>query len=141
MKHRVLTSVAHNVADSLASGIGMMIGIYEMDVFGEAARSREGFIEVDFLTGRTAGGKPSRKLERAIELYVKALPQLCERQGVSISDFRSLTVRYDRGSARSFVVQIEDRRGKVSRDRYVGAPGARPKTLDPLGRIRRTRSA
>ncbi len=35
MKHAVLKSVAHNIADSLASGIGLMIGIYEMDVFGD----------------------------------------------------------------------------------------------------------
>ncbi len=54
MKHAVLTSVAHNIADSLASGIGLMIGVYEMDIFGEAAHSSEGFIEVDFLTGASA---------------------------------------------------------------------------------------
>jgi hypothetical protein len=60
MKFGTLISIGHNIADSLASGIGMMIGVYEMDVFSEAAATPEGFIEVDFLTGRSTGGNVSR---------------------------------------------------------------------------------
>lgn len=39
-----------------------------------------------------------------------------------------------------FVVEVEDSARKVSRDRYVGVAGARPKALDSLGRVRRVRS-
>jgi hypothetical protein len=53
MKFGTLKSIGHNVADSLASGVGLMIGVYEMDVFGEVTSTPEGFIEVDFLTGDT----------------------------------------------------------------------------------------
>ena len=142
MKHAVLTSIGHNIADSLASGIGLLIGVYEMDVFGEAARSPEAFIEVDFLTGGTSGAMPSPGLARAIQLYAEALPGLCDRQGAAVSDFRRLVARYSGGwSAPRFVVEVEDRLGKTSRDPYIGAPGARPKVLDPLGRVRRDRSA
>jgi hypothetical protein len=56
VKFRHLESIAHNVADSLGSGIGMLVGRYEMDIFGEANRSPEGFIVVDFLTGTSSGG-------------------------------------------------------------------------------------
>ena len=36
MKHDELRSIGHNIADSLASGCGLMIGVYDMDIFGEA---------------------------------------------------------------------------------------------------------
>lgn len=142
VKHKVLTSIAHNLADSLASGMGFMIGVYEMDVFGEAARSPEGFIEVDFLTGATQGGPPSRSLAKAISLYADTLPDLCKKQGLSISDYGKLTARYGgRWPHQTVVIEVQDRNGKVSSDTYVGNPLARPKVLDALGRIRRLKSA
>lgn len=143
MKHDVLTSIGHNIADSLASGVGLLIGVYQMDVFGEAAKSPEGFIEVDFLTGSTSGARPSPSLARAIRLYAEALPSLCERQGAAVSDFEQLVARYiSRGpNDYQFTVEVVDRFGKRSRDHYAGLPGARPKTLDALGRLRREKSA
>lgn len=42
MKHDVLRSVAHNVAASLASGVGLLIGVHQLDVFGDARRSPRG---------------------------------------------------------------------------------------------------
>lgn len=74
MKFGTLKSIGHNIADSLASGIGMMIGVYQMDVFGEAASGPEGYIEVDFLTGQASGAPLSPELARALGLYAKALP-------------------------------------------------------------------
>lgn len=142
VKHKVLTSIAHNLADSLASGMGFMIGVYEMDIVGEAARSPEGFIEVNLLTGATQGGRPSPSLAKAIRLYADALPGLCQKQGVSVSDYSKLSARYSgRWPHQAVVIEVQDRRGKTSSDTYVGAPLARPKVLDPLGRIRRLKSA
>jgi len=141
VKHKVLTAVAHNIADSLASGIGLMIGVYEMDIFGEASRTQEGFIEVDFLTGATQGGKPSRSLAKAIALYSDALPAFCEKQGVSLSDFHRVKARYSGcWPDHSVVIEVQDANGKVSTDKYVGAPLRRPRVLDSLGRIRRLKS-
>jgi len=138
MKFGTLKSIGHNIADSLASGIGMMIGVYEMDVFGEAAATPEGFIEVDFLTGLASGGKPSHELLRALDLYARALPELCRRHGADVTDFRRLTARFSgRPMLCMFVVTIEDRHGRCSTDEYRGLPGQRPKVLDHLGRVRR----
>jgi hypothetical protein len=53
MKLGELKSVGHNIADSFASGIGLLIGHYEMNVFAEAASEPEGFVVVDFLEGST----------------------------------------------------------------------------------------
>lgn len=130
MKFGELKSIGHNLADSLASGIGLLIGIYDMDVFGEAAASAEGFILVDCLTGATSGGRPSPKLARAIRLYAEALPGMCERHGVDSASFAALTALYgiDRTYGPHFTVTVEDQAGRRSVDRYVGTPGKRLRT-------------
>ncbi|MHB9841539.1 hypothetical protein Q8F57_042780 [Paraburkholderia terrae] len=68
MKIGELKSLGHNIADSLASGIGLMIGAYDIDVFVEAAAGPEGFIIVNFLDGTAFGSPVSAKLQRAIHL-------------------------------------------------------------------------
>lgn len=116
----------------------MLIGVYEMDVYGEASRSPEGFITVDFLSGTTMGGKPSPYLARAIALYRDALVGLCEKHGASPSAFRELTARYSVDTYdRRFLVTVADHQGHRSVDEYVGTPGKRPRVLDRLGRVRR----
>jgi hypothetical protein len=138
MKFDELRSIGHNIAHSLASGIGLLIGVYSTDVFGEAARSPEGFITVDFLAGTSVGGKPSPSLARAFELYRDALTDLCERHGTSPAIFRELTARYSvDGYGAHFVVTAEDHQGHRSVDEYVGWEGKRPKVLDRQGRVRR----
>jgi hypothetical protein len=138
MKLSVLMGLAHNLADSVASGLGFMIGLYEMDIFGEAEASPEGFMEVDFLNGKIAGGKPSPGLARAIKLYSEeALPRLCESHGATISDFQELKVRFWRPLlAGRFEVAVEDRQSRRATAEYEGSPAKRVKVLDPLGRIR-----
>lgn len=143
MKFAVLRSIGHNIADSLASGIGLMIGEYEFNVFEEAHRGPEGHIEVDFLTGTTSGAHPSETLARVVAKYRAALPDLCRRQGASVLDFRCLTARYGGGSVivRSFTVTVQDHHGRRAVDDYHGTPGARPLLLGPRGEIRRKRVA
>jgi hypothetical protein len=138
MKFNVLRSIGHNIAYSLASGCGLLIGVYEMDVFGEAARSAEGFITVDFLTGTCVGAKPSLTLARAIVLYREVHAILCVRQKVSPSAFKTLTARYSGlhfGSR--FLVTIEDEKGRQAVDEYLGMTGGRLRIVDSLGRVRR----
>jgi hypothetical protein len=138
MKFGDLRSLAHNLADSFASGVGLLVGVYEMDVYGEAARSPVGFIEVDFLAGRASGGPPSASLERAIALYRDALPDLCARHRAEAPAFRTLVVRFwEAYDGRRYRVTIEDRNGRRSVDDYQGAPGRRVRGLDRLGRVRR----
>jgi hypothetical protein len=138
MKFGILKSIGHNIADSLACGPGLMIGVCSTDIFGEAAAAQEGFIEVDFLTGTASGGKTSDDLARALTLYAKALPDLCKRHEADVSEFRQLTARFSssHGSMR-FTVTVEDQHGRRSSDEYMGLPGKRPRVLDHLGRVRR----
>jgi len=56
MKHSELCAIAHNIADSLASGQGFLIGYFPTEIFAEVAQSAEGHISVDFLTGQITGG-------------------------------------------------------------------------------------
>jgi hypothetical protein len=142
MKHGELRAIAHNIADSLASGICLMIGVYDLHVFDEAAATPEGFIVVDFLRGTTSA-EVSERLADAVRRYKDALPGLCERHGVPTSAFRELVARYEPRHHLDvrFVVSIEDQAGRRSTDEYVGIPGARPMVMDALGRRRRARRA
>lgn len=137
MKLGVLTSIAHNIADSLASGAGLMVGVYDVDLFGEVGRSPGGWIEIDFLAGDITGAEPSAALVRAVRAYSDALPGLCERHGAQVDAFRRLTVRFSgAGALAGFVTTVEDHDGRRSIDEYRGVPGRRLKVLDALGRIR-----
>jgi hypothetical protein len=141
MKFDQLRSIAHNIADSLASGAGLLIGVYEMDdVFGEAARSPEGYITVDFLHGTASGGTPSPSLSRAIALYRDGLAELCAKHGTSPTAFRELNARYwvDAVGLR-IRVTVADQAGHRAVDDYVGSPGKRVRARDSLGRRRRVR--
>lgn len=134
-----LKSIGRNIADSLASGICLLIGYYQIDVFAEAANGPEGYIRVDFLAGKTSGSPVSPSLAKAIELYTKnALPDLCRRHGVPVDAFRQLLVRYTTSSIRpQFAVTVVDRAGKSETDTFFGVPGRRALTMDHLGRLRR----
>jgi hypothetical protein len=134
VKFRQLESIAHNVADSLGSGIGMLIGFYEMDVFGEASRSPEGYILVDFLTGTSSGGVPSPYLAKAIASYQKGLEDLCEKHGTTPAAFKELTARYSGG--RHIVVTVVDDAGRQSSREFIGTPARRPRVRDQHGRVR-----
>lgn len=127
MKFGELTSIAHNISDSLASGIGFLAGVYEMDIFGEARATPDGFIEVDFLSGTTTGGRTSESLANGIRLYAQALPGFCERHGADIADFTLLKARFatDAVYGPHYTVTVENQSGRRSTDQYRGVPGKR----------------
>ncbi|GGC65763.1 hypothetical protein [Undibacterium terreum] len=127
MKFGNLKSLAHNVADSMASGLSFVIGIYEINVFAEAAASEDGHITIDFLTGATTGAIPSDSLRRAIFLFRDAIPQMCEKHGIELAYIKSLVVRFGTDSAYGphFRVTVENSAGKRSTEQYVGTPGQR----------------
>jgi hypothetical protein len=140
MKFNELRALAHNIADSVASGIGLMVGVYEMDVFADARRSPAGFVEVDFLSGRVTSGNASPVLARAVELYGRALPRLCAKHATTPESFRELSASYHAVECR-FLVTVEDRTGRRTTDEYEGVPGRRLRRLDALGRVRTDRRA
>jgi len=119
MRSGILRSAAHNIADSFASGMGFPIGVYQIEVFKEAASSPSGFIAVDFLRGSVDGGPSSPSFQRAVELYRDVLPDLLRKQQVQVASFRLFTARYANGETR---VTIEDDRGRRYIDDYVGVP-------------------
>ncbi len=136
-KFGILRSIGHNVADSVGSGVGLLVGVYSMDIYGEAAASPEGYIEINFLTGKTSGSKVSESLGDAIKLYKEGLPRLCTRHGIDVAEFRQLTARYSgQGVLRGFCVTTENSQGRTLIDEYRGMPGKRLKVMDPFGRIR-----
>ncbi|WP_156340451.1 hypothetical protein [Sphingomonas sp. Leaf17] len=142
MKHTALRSIVHNVADSLGSGIGILIGHYEMDVYGDAQRSPERAITVDFLRGVVIEGKPSVSLVKSVALYPTALAHLCSKAGGSIADLAEAKVRFWSDALdHHFTVTITDGSGRRTATDYAGIPGRRVKVLDLLGRLRPKTSA
>lgn len=131
MRISKLKSVGHNIADSLASGIGMLIGVYAMNIFNEASSGSEGFIEVDFLSGKVEGSPVSASLSRAINLYKDALPDLCAKHGLEVFEIKALNARFgtDPVYGPHFAVTVECNDGKRSTDQYVGTPGRRLRTV------------
>jgi hypothetical protein len=140
MKIGTLRTIAHNIADSLGSGCGLLIGVYDMNVYGEAKKNPRGVIAIDFLAARVIEGKVSRTLAFAIAKYRTALPNLCAKHDASIEDFKTLTARYS-GDAfnRRVVVTVRDRVGRCYVDEYIGIPARHIKVTDHLGRIRTKR--
>jgi hypothetical protein len=140
MKIGTLRAIAHNIADSLGSGIGMLIGVYDMDVFGEARKNFQKSIRVDFLAGKVTRGVVSASLAAAIEKYRRALPALCAKHGASMADFKTLSARYsiDR-LERRILVTVRHRDGRCYVDEYVGTPARHIKVTDHLGRVRTRR--
>jgi hypothetical protein len=127
MKIGKLTSFGHNVADSLASGICFMAGIFSVDVHGEASASQDGYIVVDFVRGTTDGGAVSDALALAITRYSELLPVLAERHGLAFSEITTLSARFgtDPVAGPHFQVTVETSDGRQSVDQYVGFPGKR----------------
>ena len=137
MKIGELVSFAHNVSDSLASGICFMVGILTIDIHGEAAASPVGHITVDFLAGTSEGGPVSEDLGFAIRRYHEKLPELARRHGLNPEEIAVMTARFgtDPVAGSHFLVTVETRDGRRSVDQYVGFPGRR------YGRSRRSRRA
>ena len=139
MKHDHLCAIGHNLADSMASGLGFVIGYHPMDVFGEAASSRGGVIEVDFLNGRIVRGEASDNLKAAAARFAEILPGFCRDNRAEASDFANLSAVFDATTLeRRVSLFVTDRNGHSSTTEYAGIPLKRLRVLDNLGRIRRT---
>ena len=137
MKHDKLCSIAHNLADSLASGLCFVIGYWDTDVFGEAAAG-DGILEVDFLNGRIVSGISSESLNGAVARFKEVLPSFCVASGAEISDFITLRARFDTTAlANQVSVEVTDAHGKCTVTEYSGVPLKRLRVLDPIGRVRR----
>lgn len=127
MKFGELKSIAHNLADSFASGLRLLVGYYGMDIFAEASATPEGYITVDFLTGTTSGGRPSATTAEAISQSSVGLMELCRRHHTEPGAFQTLTVRYAVSAIHGghFTVTVVDQKGQRSVDQFVGHPGRR----------------
>lgn len=141
IKFRDLKSIGHNIADSVGSGISLLVGAYEVDIFGEIRASADDHLLIDFITGTSSGAPTSEYLAEVISRLPEGLADLCAKHSVAPEVFKVLQARYavdQRGEY--FVVTVEDQNGRRSVDTYWGSPGRRGKHLDHLGRIRTKRS-
>jgi hypothetical protein len=126
MKHGELVAIAHNLADSMSSGIGLMIGFHPMNIYHEAAKSPDGHITIDMLTGAISGGPVSPDLKDAFEQYRVVMPQHLARHGAEVEDFAELVIRFSVARRLPhFRLTVRDQRGKQSVTEYAGNPAKR----------------
>lgn len=122
----------------MASGLAFVIGYHQMDVFGEAASSQDGLIEIDFLNGCIVRGNASDSLKHGAVRFAEVLPDFCRENGAEASDFQALSAIFDATTLeRRVLLFVTDRNGRSSTTEYSGNPLKRLKVLDGLGRIRR----
>ena len=137
MKFDVLRSIGHNIAYSLSSGASLLIGAYDIDMYGAARRTNSGSLIVDFLAGSCVEGEVYVDLANVLLKCPTALKALCAKHQVDPAAFRRLTAEYSgRWFNQNFAVTVEDQSGRRAVDRYNGT-GDRPKILDPQFRLRR----
>ena len=135
MKHDQLRSIAHNLADSLASNC-FIIGYAYIDIIAESTANADGEIVVDFLTGKIVG-QASPELHEVMASFAKVIPDFCVRNGVDSSDISELTAKFSTDvMGLTTEVSVVDRKGRRTTDKYVGIPLKRPRVLDDLGRVR-----
>ena len=129
MKLGRLKSAAHNVADSLSSGLCFVIGHYALDIYAELADEPGGTVTVDFLNG-TYSGK-SNHVRRAVAIFREALPEFCAKHQVDVGQVAKLEARYavDRVYGPNFTVTVAKADGLASTETYFGFPGRRPRRL------------
>ncbi len=136
MKHNVLKSIAHNIADSLACGHSLFFGVFMIDIFGQAKKSQEGFITVDFLNGTITSG--TRTLASVVKSYsIDVLPKLCKKQGALVSCFQILTASYSVNVLDDLqvIVEIKDDKGRSSVTTYIGLSLKKIKKMDNIERL------
>lgn len=138
MKHGQLRSVAHSMADSLASGVSLMTGIYDLHVYEDALRSENGVLTVDLLNGKVIKGEPSANLAAAILCLPREFDRLCRADGFSRSDCRNAVAHFHANKfSRGFTLFVEDKSGQATETDFQGVPARRVIETDRFGRLRR----
>jgi hypothetical protein len=115
----------------------LLVGAYSFNIFQEARSTREGYISVNFLDGSTSGGEPSPMLADVVRGFRDALPTLCQKHGISASEFVALTARYSPTPIGCYyLVTVKDRTNRQSTTDYAAPDGRRVKIVDREGRAR-----
>lgn len=138
MKHGQLRSVAHSIADSLASGISLMTGFYELRVYEDAMRSEDGILIIDLLNGKVIKGEASPDLAEAVLRIPAEFDRLCQAEGFSRSDCRHALAHFHTNQlTHGFTLAVEDNSGRATETDFQGTPARRVIEPDQLGRLRR----
>jgi hypothetical protein len=138
MRHEAYRAIAHNFAHSLACGVSLSTGFYELDVYGDAATSPGGKLRLDLLNGKVLEGEANKDLQTALARIPPLFAEGCRRSGGSLTDLRCAEATFSRsGSEEGFVLEIEDSKGQRSATDYSGSESKRTRDLDRHGQLAR----
>ena len=115
-----------------------MTGFYELDLYGDAAKSPDGKLSVDLLNGRVIAGTPSPELSAAISRRSLHFDRLCATAGIARGECQAANAHFYATSQRTgFTLAIEDGAGRVTETDYEGTPAHRVLERDQRGNPRR----
>ena len=138
MKHSDIRSVAHSIADSLASGVSLITGFSHLRVYDDAARSAGRVLTIDLLNGKVVKGNPSSDLASAMVRILTEFDRLSRAKGFDRRDCRAALAAFHADQITpGFTLIIEDISGRITETDYEGVPARRVSELDHLGRRRR----
>lgn len=138
MKHGELRSVVHSIADSLACGVSLITGFYDLRIYDDAERSEGGVLTVDLLNGRVIRGTASTDLISAVLQIPNEFHRLSRAKGFARRDCQSALAHFHAYQVTcGFTLVVEGIDGRVTEADDHGIPARRVKDLDHLGRLRR----
>ncbi len=140
MKQGQRQAIAHNIADSIASGCSLLLGEYDLPIRHWLATAPDGRIVLDCLAGRVMEGPAKPALEQLAKRLPDAVIALCAKENGSAQDFDALVVTL--GSDALGVMAettVRSPSGNETVDHYVGRPLRRRRMLDAAGRKRRVK--
>jgi hypothetical protein len=140
MKQGQLHAIAHNLADSIASGCSLLLGIYEFSIGAQIAKSPTGRVVIDCLHPRLIEGELTSDMRKLIAAIPGGLTRLCEDEHGAREDFSELRLVFSTTYVAMEVETIVGGNGRAATSRlFAGRPLKRKRVLDKSGRLRRTR--
>ena len=130
MKIDVLSSIAHDIADSLGSGESLAFNAWGIDVYRDAAASEGGVLEIDLLRGLVTAGVASPDVSEGIKHAPQVLASFCDKHGGMTPDPKTISIKFfversNLGVLKRFSTLVEDHQGRRREGEYYGSPGRR----------------
>jgi hypothetical protein len=140
MKQGQLHAIAHNLADSIASGCSLLLDVYGFSIGAQLAKSPTGRIVIDCLHPRLIEGELTNDMRELIAAIPYGLTRLCEDEHGTRDDFSELHLVFSANHLAMEVEIIVGGNGRAATSRlFTGRPLKRKRVLDKSGRLRRTR--
>jgi hypothetical protein len=133
-------AIAHNLADSIASGCSLLLGVYDFSIGAHITESPSGRVVIECLQPLLIEGTLNSEIRELLAALPAGLTKLCDDEGGSPEDFSVLTLAFSKTQLAIEVEIVVAGPASIPRSRWFsGSPLRRKRVLDSAGRMRRLR--